>query len=48
MGFDRKAAEKAVAEAVKKDASAGGDATPESEREREIFRAALLALSAGA
>jgi Holliday junction DNA helicase RuvA len=48
MGFDRKAAEKAVAEAGKREASAGGSAAPESEREREVFRAALLALSAGA
>ena len=52
MGFDRRAAEKAVAEAGKKaaaEAAAGkGGTAPESEREREIFRAALLALSAGA
>jgi Holliday junction DNA helicase RuvA len=43
MGFDRRAAEKAVAEAGK---DAAGMA-PASEREREIFRAALLDLSAG-
>jgi holliday junction DNA helicase RuvA len=46
MGFDRKAAEKAVAEAAKKAAAEKSAAGPE--REREIFRAALLALSAGA
>lgn len=40
MGYDRKAAEKAVAEAAP--AAAEGP-----EREREIFRKALLALSAG-
>jgi holliday junction DNA helicase RuvA len=40
MGYDRKAAEKAVA-----DAAASAAAGPE--REREIFRTALLALSTG-
>lgn len=40
MGYDRKSAEKAVAEAALS-AAAG------PEREREIFRAALLAMSAG-
>ncbi len=43
MGFDRKSAEKAVATAGKKAAAA-----PSAEREREVFRAALLDLSAGA
>jgi holliday junction DNA helicase RuvA len=44
MGFDRKAAEKAVLEASKQ-APSGGKGP---EREREVFRAALLDLSAGA
>ena len=52
MGFDRKAAEKAVAEAARKAASAksaaGSTAAAGGERAREIFRAALLDLSAGA
>jgi Holliday junction DNA helicase RuvA len=43
MGFDRKAAEKAVAAAGKKAASGGAA----GEAEREVFRAALLDLSAG-
>jgi holliday junction DNA helicase RuvA len=43
MGFDRKAAEKAVAAAAKQAASVGP-----GEREREVFRSALLDLSAGA
>ncbi|MGA2546004.1 MAG: Holliday junction branch migration protein RuvA [Rectinemataceae bacterium] len=50
MGFDRKTAEKAVAEAAKKAASvkpAAGTAGS-GEREREIFRSALLDLSSGA
>jgi holliday junction DNA helicase RuvA len=48
MGFDRKAAEKAVAEAAKKGEPAAGGPAPEGpERERELFRAALLDLSAG-
>jgi Holliday junction DNA helicase RuvA len=42
MGFDRKAAEKAVAAAAKGASGAAG------EREREVFRAALMALSRGA
>jgi Holliday junction DNA helicase RuvA len=42
MGFDRKAAEKAVAAAAKGASGAAG------EREREVFRAALMALSTGA
>ena len=52
MGFDRKAAEKAVAEAARKShpakSVAGSTAAAGGEREREIFRAALLDLSAGA
>jgi holliday junction DNA helicase RuvA len=44
MGFDRKAAEKAVAEASK--GAAGRSAS--GEREREVFREALLDLSSGA
>ncbi len=40
MGYDRKSAERAVAEAARA-------AAPGPEREREIFRKALLALSAG-
>ncbi len=44
MGFDRKAAEKAVAAAAK---GASG-AAASGEREREVFRAALLDLSTGA
>ena len=49
MGFDRKAAEKAVAEASRKTAPEKGAAgSAAAEREREIFRAALLDLSAGA
>jgi holliday junction DNA helicase RuvA len=47
MGFDRKAAEKAVAEAAKKGAAAAG-AAGGPEAERELFRAALLDLSTGA
>jgi holliday junction DNA helicase RuvA len=49
MGFDRKAAEKAVAAAAK--AAAAGTASgiaAGGEREREVFRAALLDLSTGA
>jgi Holliday junction DNA helicase RuvA len=46
MGFDRKAAEKAVAEAAKGGGSASADRGPEAER--ELFRRALLDLSAGA
>jgi holliday junction DNA helicase RuvA len=42
MGFDRKAAEKAVAAAA-----AGAEGVQGPEREREIFRTALLDLSAG-
>jgi holliday junction DNA helicase RuvA len=52
MGFDRKAAEKAVAAAAKGAAlnASGGTAsgTASGEREREVFRAALLDLSTGA
>ena len=54
MGFDRKAAEKAVLEAAHaappaSAVKAGGPAgAASSEREREIFRTALLDLSAGA
>jgi Holliday junction DNA helicase RuvA len=44
MGFDRKTAEKAVAEAAKRSAKTG---IPAGELEREVFRAALLELSAG-
>ncbi len=40
MGYDRKAAERAVAEAA-------GSSSEGPEREREIFRKALIALSAG-
>ena len=47
MGFDRKAAEKAVAEAAKKAASSKAGSVPPGELEREIFRSALLDLSAG-
>jgi holliday junction DNA helicase RuvA len=55
MGFDRKAADRAVAEAAKKAASAKTGAAPAGaaapaaagELEREIFRGALLDLSAG-
>jgi holliday junction DNA helicase RuvA len=46
MGFDRKAAEKAVAAAAAATAEAGG-AVPAGEREREVFRTALLGLSSG-
>jgi Holliday junction DNA helicase RuvA len=46
MGFDRKLAEKAVAEAAAAATKAGAGAQG-GEREREVFRAALLALSAG-
>jgi Holliday junction DNA helicase RuvA len=45
MGYDRKAAERAVAAAA---ASASSSGVPASEIEREVFRAALLALSSGA
>jgi Holliday junction DNA helicase RuvA len=49
MGFDRKAAEKAVAEAATVTAAAKESGqSAEGERERELFRHALLALSAGA
>jgi holliday junction DNA helicase RuvA len=48
MGFDRKAVEKAVADAAKEDATAGGKPSEGPERERELFRRALLDLSAGA
>jgi Holliday junction DNA helicase RuvA len=50
MGFDRKAAEKAVAEASKKASSAkmAAGSAGLGEREREIFRNALLDLSSGA
>jgi Holliday junction DNA helicase RuvA len=44
MGYDRKAAEKAVAEAGKGVSSS----IPAKEKEREVFRQALLALSSGA
>ena len=48
MGFDRKAAEKAVAAAAKRAAAgAAGGAGAAGEREREVFRAALLDLSRG-
>ena len=47
MGFDRKAAEKAVAEAGARAAAQGGGLAS-GEREREIFRSALLDLSSGA
>lgn len=56
MGFDRKAAEKAVLEAAastaaavhgKGGSAAQGESSASGEREREIFRAALLDLSAG-
>jgi Holliday junction DNA helicase RuvA len=52
MGFDRKAAEKAVAEAAGAAVLAAATtpaagAVPPGEREREVFRRALLALSAG-
>ncbi len=52
MGFDRKAAEKAVLAAAESAGAAAGPATlgessASGEREREIFRAALLDLSAG-
>jgi holliday junction DNA helicase RuvA len=45
MGFDRKAAEKAVADAAK---DCGSSAAAGPEGERELFRRALLSLSAGA
>ena len=47
MGFDRKATEKAVSEAAKSVEAAEG-ASGGQERERELFRRALLDLSAGA
>jgi len=47
MGFDRKAAEKAVLEAAASTA-ARGESSASGEREREVFRVALLDLSAGA
>jgi holliday junction DNA helicase RuvA len=51
MGYDRKAAEKAVSAAAGKVLAAGKDAGASSksgEQEREVFRNALLALSTGA
>lgn len=45
MGFDRKAAEKSVS-AIAAELPAG--ASPQAERERELFRRALLDLSTGA
>jgi Holliday junction DNA helicase RuvA len=46
MGFDRKAAEKSVADAAK--AAGGEESAAGPEAERELFRRALLDLSAGA
>jgi len=46
MGFDRKAAEKAVAEAAAATEPSGAASGPEGER--ELFRRALLSLSTGA
>jgi holliday junction DNA helicase RuvA len=46
MGYDRKAAEKAVAGAAA--AATVSGTVPSGEREREVFRAALLDLSTGA
>jgi holliday junction DNA helicase RuvA len=52
MGFDRKATEKAVAEAARGLGAASGEALAEGvgnpERERELFRVALMSLSTGA
>jgi len=47
MGYDRKAADKAVAAASKKAAAKGAEGPAAGEREREVFRSALLDLSAG-
>jgi Holliday junction DNA helicase RuvA len=47
MGFDRKVTEKAVAAAAKATAAASGTVLA-GEREREVFRVALLNLSTGA
>ncbi len=48
MGYERKAADKAVAAASTKAAAKGAEGIAAGEREREVFRAALLDLSAGA